>query len=264
MNISLARFQTAMADALQAPHRAPPAEVAEIAAQPGFAVYRNTVTKGCIDALQANFPVVSRLVGDEWFRAAAAVYVRTALPQEPMLSQYGAGFADCLAGFEPAAELPYLADVARLDRFWTEAHCARSEPALAAAALVDCPLSTLGEAVLSPHPAARWAWFTDAPIYTIWSRNREAVFEVRDMDWRGEGVLITRPGEGVRWTALDAAGCAFLDTCAEGATIAMAVEAALRAQTEVDLTKLMATLLEAGAFRDRRLDNASSLEENAI
>lgn len=264
MNISLARFQTAVADALQAPHRAPPAEIAAIAAQPGFAVYRNTVAKGCIDALQANFPAVSRLVGEDWFRAAAAIYVRTASPREPMLSQYGAGFADFLASFEPAAELPYLADVARLDRFWTEAHCARPQPTLAAATLVDCPLDTLGEAVLNPHPAARWGWFADAPIYTIWSRNREAVFEVREMAWRGEGVLITRPDDDVRWRALDAAGSAFLDACAEGATITMAVDAALHAQSEVDLAKLMAALLQAGALCDRRFDNAPSLEENTI
>ena len=28
-----------------------------------FAVYRNTVLKGCIDALQANYPTVGQLVG---------------------------------------------------------------------------------------------------------------------------------------------------------------------------------------------------------
>ena len=40
--------------------------------QPGFAVYRNTVLKGCIDALQANYPTVCQLVGDDWFRAELA------------------------------------------------------------------------------------------------------------------------------------------------------------------------------------------------
>ena len=39
--------------------------------QPGFAVYRNTVLKGCIDALQASYPTVCQLVGEDWFRAAA-------------------------------------------------------------------------------------------------------------------------------------------------------------------------------------------------
>ena len=39
---------------------------------PGFAVHRNTVLSGCIDALAANYPVVAALVGRDWFRDAAA------------------------------------------------------------------------------------------------------------------------------------------------------------------------------------------------
>jgi membrane-bound lytic murein transglycosylase B len=50
----------------------PDATVASLARRPGFAVLRNTVRKACVDALQANFPAVTRLVGDEWMRAAAA------------------------------------------------------------------------------------------------------------------------------------------------------------------------------------------------
>ena len=46
------------------------------AGQPGFAVYRNTVAKACIDALAANYPVVQRLVGDAWFRGMAAAYLQ--------------------------------------------------------------------------------------------------------------------------------------------------------------------------------------------
>ncbi len=151
-----------------------PPEIARLVAQPGFAVYRNTVLKGCIDALQANYPAVSRLVGDEWFRAAAVIYARANLPRQPSLLDYGSDFAAFLATFEPAAELPYLAGVARLDRFWTEAHVARDEPPVAAAAVAGFAAAELGRVVLHPHASARWAWFDDAPIATIWARNRTA------------------------------------------------------------------------------------------
>ncbi len=105
-------------------------EIARLAAQPAFAVYRNTVMKGCIDALQANYPSIARLVGEEWFRAAAALYARSNLPRHPTLADYGADFVGFLAAFAPAADLPYLPGVARLDRFWTEAHTAHDEPPL--------------------------------------------------------------------------------------------------------------------------------------
>lgn len=246
---ALARFQDAFAQALLAsPGTEPAAEMAALAAQPAFAVYRNTVIKGCIDALQANYPVVERLVGEEWFRAAAAVYVRKALPSDPTLLNYGASFADFLARFPPAADLPYLPGCARLDRLWTEAHVARNETALDPAALARLAPEALADFVLRPHTAARWAWFEEAPVYTIWSRNRADRVPDDDIDWRPDGALLTRPRDTVGWLALDAAGCAFLDACAAGATLAGAAEEALRAKDDADISQVMATLLGAGAF----------------
>lgn len=252
---ALARFQDAFARALLAPEAAAAAEVAALTAQPAFAVYRNTVMKGCIDALQANYPAVARLVGDEWFRAAAAIHVREALPADPTLLCYGAKFADFLARFDPAAELPYLLDVARLDRYWTESHAASDADALDPAAVTRLAPEALATTVLHPHPAARWAWFPDAPIYTIWSRNRSGDVPADDLDWQSEGALLTRSHDAVEWHALDAAGCVFLDACAAGGTLAAAAQAALEVNSEADLARLMSTLLGAGAFSDMRCDN---------
>ena len=245
---ALARFQDAFAHALLAPGLTPAPDVGALAAQPAFAVYRNTVVKGCIDALQANYPVVARLVGEEWFRAAAAVYVREALPADSTLLRYGSSFADFLARFEPAADLPYLPGTARLDRLWTEAHTAADEAALDPAAVARLAPEELASVILHPHAAARWAWFEEAPIYTIWTRNRSDRVPDDDIDWRPEGALLVRPRDTVRWIALDAAGCAFLDACAAGATLAGAARAALEAQGNADLARLMSTLLSTGAF----------------
>lgn len=249
--LPLKTFQDGFARALMAAD-APASETPAIAAltsQPGFAVYRNTVMKGCIDALQANYPAVMRLVGEEWFRAAAAVFVRGNLPLEPALVRYGAGFADFLASFEPAAELPYLPGVARLDRFWTEAHIAPDEAPVAAADIARLAHEVLARTVLRPHASARWAWFADQPIYSIWRRSREPNGEdLSDLAWRAEGALIARPHGEVEWSALDAAGCAFLDTCAAGRPLGEAARAALAADAGADLSQLMARLLESGAF----------------
>ena len=255
---ALACFQDAFAQALLSPAASAPAEIAALLAQPAFAVYRNTVIKGCVDALQANYPAVTRLVGEQWLRAAAAIYVREALPAEPALLHYGAGFADFLARFEPAAELPYLPAVARLDRLWTEAHAAADADALDPGTIARLAPGTLGGAVLQPHPAARWAWFAEAPIYTIWSRNRSADAPDGDLAWVPEGALLTRPHDGVRWMALDAAGCAFLDACAAKSTLAAAAQAALAARPDADLAQLMAGLLEAGAFSRMHIASEST------
>ena len=257
---ALARFQDAFAHALLVSNAEPASEVAALAAQPAFAVYRNTIMKGCIDALQANYPAVARLVGEEWFRAAAAIHVQEALPTDPTLVRYGAAFAGFLARFEPAAELPYLPGVARLDRYWTEAHVAPTADALDPASVAGLAPATLAATVLRPHPAARWAWFADAPIYTIWSRNRAAEPFDAEFDWQPEGALLVRPRDCVEWVALDAGGCAFLDVCAAGGTLAAAAQAALDVQGNADLARLMSTLLEAGAFDCSSFNNDQPIE----
>jgi len=245
---TLSHFQDAFSRALLAPQSQAEAVVSALAAQPAFAVYRNTVMKGCIDALQANFPAVTRLVGEEWIRAAAGVHASLSLPAEASLLRYGASFPAFLAAFPPAAELPYLADVARLDRLWTEAHAAADEEALSLAAIAGLTPESLADAVLHPHAAARWAWFPAQPIFTIWRRNREHDDDESEFDWHGEGALLTRPGDSVRWTALDAAACRFLDACARGLPVAQALDAALDADENTNPVRLITGLLEAGAF----------------
>ncbi len=234
---NLARFQDAFVRSLIAP---------ENGGNPALKVYRNTVLKGCIDALQANYPAVARLVGEEWFRAAAAVYARQVPPEVPMLLEYGAGFADFLAGFEPAAELPYLPAVARLDRFWSECHAAADEMPLRAQDLAALAPELLGAMVLKPHAAARWAWFS-VPAFTIWAGNRRespVTGDQPEIEWRGEGALVTRPEDAVQWLELDKAACAFMDACAAGVPLAEAAEAVPAG----DIAGLLARLFAAGAF----------------
>lgn len=258
MNASLARFQNQFSNALTAATSDAAAAACALAHQPGFAVYRNTVHKGCIDALQANYPAVARLVGEAWFRAAAAQFVRAHPASDARMLRYGARFAEFLAGFEPAAELPYLPDVARLDRFWSESHGAADAPALAPAHIAGLAPEALQRCDVAPHPAARWAWFPDQPIYSIWKRNREARGETAELAWCAEGALLTRPGDAVVWSRLDAAGCAFLDACATGGcTFGDAAAAALRAQGDANLADMAATLFNAGALVAPSLNNAT-------
>ena len=245
----LIEFQRGFAAALLGRSTDLPAWIAEVAAQPAFAVYRNGVMKSAIDALQANYPAIVRLVGEEWFRAAAAEFVRLDPPASPMLVDYGIRFADFLRTFEPAGDLPYLPDVARLDRYWTQAHIASNARPLDGTTIAAMDQEALAAAVLVPHPAAQWQWFDAMPIYTLWRCNRTGEAIDDDLDWHGEGALITRPESDVVWQPLCAAGCAFLDACRAGETVSAATLAALAASPTVDLGALMCQLLTCGALQ---------------
>ncbi|WP_217473916.1 DNA-binding domain-containing protein [Stutzerimonas stutzeri] len=251
MSLSLGHFQDAFVEALQgvepAAYDEAEAVIAALAAQPGFAVYRNTVMKGCVDALRANFPTVERLVGGEWFAAAAAVYARRSPPVMAQLIEYGADFADFLQAFEPARELPYLAGVARLDRLWIEAFSAAEQAPLTLAAIAGLAPEQLAGLRLRPTAAARWQWFA-LPVFTIWRCNREQQEVPQLLLWQGEGGLLYRRGERVGWQPLGAGGCAFLDACAAQCSLDEASARALQAQPDLDFNDLLARLFEAGVF----------------
>lgn len=259
---ALGRFQDDFTQALFGIDEATPRSLAGLTAQPAFAIYRNTVIKACIDALQANYPAVNRLVGDEWMRAAAAVYARRCPPALPMLLEYGADFAGFLAGFGPAAELPYLPGVARLDRLWTESHVAADEEPLGQKNIARIADSNFFRLRLKPHAAARWNWCAEAPAYSIWSRNRGDAPDDHEIDWQAEGALLTRPLDTVVWRGLDRSGCVFLDTCAAGGTVAEAAQAALDVDPRISLPQIFTTLLDAGAFNSACIENQNNGLDN--
>ena len=255
---ALSGFQDAFVRALLGDDEELSPAMAAVTSQPGFAIYRNGVMKHAIDALQANYPAVARVVGEEWFRAAAAIYVRKAPPRTPMLIEYGTDFPHFLERFEPAAEIAYVADVARLDRMWTEAHIGPDDAALDPVRIATLSPEALRRAVLRPHACARWAWFDTAPIYSIWAGTRGNAESLAEIDWHGEGALVVRPGASVEWMLLDKGACAFLDRCADGANLERATQAALAANPDTDFSQLMYGLLAMGAIAN--IDQPDEIE----
>ena len=77
-----------------------------------FNVYRNNVFVSLTEALVTRFPVCHALVGDEFFRAMARVFIELSPPRSPVLMTYGDDFGDFIETFPLARPVPYLADVA--------------------------------------------------------------------------------------------------------------------------------------------------------
>ncbi|MEO5843579.1 MAG: DNA-binding domain-containing protein, partial [Caldimonas sp.] len=211
--------------------------------QPAFAVYRNTVAAACIDALAANFPTVLRIVGQDWFNDAAVLFMRCSPSADGRLACYGATFPTFLASFEPARDIPYLHDVARLDRLWTESHLAADEGRLDAGTLARLAPAELADAVLVPHAAARWASFREVPAFMIWQRHRDGLDTGTDIDWHGDNALLTRLDCAVTWRAITRGEAAFLDACSNGTPFG---EAAGHCGDAI--AQALPRLLAAGAF----------------
>jgi hypothetical protein len=213
-----------------------------------FAVYRNNVVVGLIEALQANYPAVCRIVGDEFFRAMARAYVVAEPPCSPILLDYGVDFPNFIAGFESAGPLPYLPDVARIERAWTESYHACDAAPLAAEALAAIPRDCVAAARLTLHPSLR-VITSRFPALTIWRTNvDDGVPRPVDLESGGESALIIRPQADVEVRSLSAGAAEFLAALAGGRNLTDAARSAMGAAPLFDLAANIAALIDAGAF----------------
>ncbi len=134
-------------------------------------VYRNNIYVSLCEALEAIFPAVRRLVGEEFFRAAAHRYIRAHPSAEGNLHGFGKGFARFLEGFAPARELVYLPDVARLEWGCHEVFHGAEHPPLELSKLAAVPPADYGRLRFVLHPASRLVG-SPYPVLRIWRSNR--------------------------------------------------------------------------------------------
>ena len=168
--------QHAFTAALLDPRKAcPPGLISANGADPQsrFVVYRNNVLSSLINALADNYPVAAQLVGEKFFRAMAGVYVQSKPPRSPVMNDYGGDFAEFIEHFEPAASVPYLADVARLERLHVQAwHAADAEPMVEERIVAALSSPTLaGHLKIGLHPSLRLLQSPFA-VVTIWAAHQ--------------------------------------------------------------------------------------------
>ena len=222
-------------------------------ADAGLSVYRNTIAKGRADALAAQFPTVERVVGAAWLAAAANAHGAEHPPRTASLLSYGGDFADWLSQFPPAADMPFLSELARLDYLWSESHLAADAEPLQPDALAGMTPEAFGHHALTLHPATRFAGFGDSTpdLWRALQPPSEAP-EALELGDAPQGLLITRPALETTTTVIGSGELAFLQACEAGHSLADAAVAAVTRQHDLDLSILFARQMTAGVFASLR------------
>jgi len=221
-------------------------------AEKRYNVYRNNVTVSLIAALSSIFPAVERITGEDFFRAMARFHVRETPPVSPLLFEYGRGFPDFIDRYEYAQDMPWLPDVARIERAWLDAYHAADAPALSAEMLGSVPPEQLSTLIFRPHPATRLI-SSAYPAVTIFAMNR-GTGPVGRVEHRSEDGLITRMEDDVTVRLLPPGGAAFLSALLAGECLAAAAAAGLDACPEFNLSGAIGEMMAAGAFSDIELE----------
>jgi hypothetical protein len=238
---SLRELQQGFAAAVLAGDGVPP-PFATVPAESGaerIAIYRRAMFANYRGALGATYPVVKKLVGAPFFHAAVDAFVRAHPSVSGDLNVYGGEFGDFLEGYPPAADLPYLPDVARLEWAVDEASRAADEaasPDAVLAAFSAVAPERLPTLRLTLAPACRLV-LSGYPILRIWQVNQDgAADDARvSLDEGGVAVLVRRDAHGVSLEKIAAGEHAWLAALAAGATLGAAIDAAQAADATFDL-----------------------------
>ena len=240
---SLGEFAAALRD----PARQTPAVLLGVddnAAARGFAVHRNNVAVALTTALAANHPVTAALVGEAFFAAMAQAFFREHPPTSPVLAGCGEVFAPWVACFPPAAGLPYLADMARLERAMVELldHDAeQAVPPETIEASLDAAIAP-GRFHVRLQPALRVLRF-DHGVVSLWLAHRDDEADLAQLDVdRPEHCLLLPDADSVVTVPIDQATAGFITTLLHEGSLDEAAQAWAGAPG-VDITQALGLLI---------------------
>ena len=212
-------------------------------------IYRNNVFYSLADALGDLYPVIRRLVGEEFFRATACSYLRQHPPRHAAMVYLGAEFPRFLHDFEHTRPLAYLPDVARMELAWHRAYHARDAAPLQVTDLQGMAPEELAAARLALHPSLQ---LLDSafPVFRIWQANQEdsAADETIDLRAGSEAVCVCRPEHEVLVHRLAPGEFRFLHALRDGTGLGEALAAAQDLDPEFNSSDYLAQCISGGFF----------------
>ncbi len=207
-----------------------------------LSIYRNTSRTALTNVLRLNYPAVQRLVGEDFFAAAADIFITDEPPRMAWLDFYGAEFPEFLQRFEPAASLPYLADVARLERAVSHALHAADAEVVTPAQLAGLTETAQGSVSFVPHPSIGLL-SAKYPVDAIWravlARDDVALAAI-DLGSGAVWLLIERRAGTIEVTRLDERPWRFAEALFAGHPLSAALELAKSANAPVWLATHLA------------------------
>ena len=211
-----------------------------------FAIHRNNVVHSRVETLRSIFPVVEKLVGTRFFAGLAKAYIERHPLTSPILSKQGEAFAEFIAGFAPAASVPYLTDIARIEWLRLQAYHAEDAIPLPISALAQVSKDRLPGLVIGVHPSLGLVQ-SNWPVFSIWGDSTGLDPETQVDMSEPQAVAIVRPRLTVETYLLPTDGYAFLAKLADGAALGQAAQAAAELVAEFDLSHHLQALFEIGA-----------------
>jgi hypothetical protein len=200
-----------------------------------LAIYRNNLHAGFIKTLGLEFPVIRRLVGEDYFRQLSLAFLGRHPSRSGDLHHVGMAFAGFLGERFAETEYLYLADVARLEWACQECLVAEDSEPLDPQTLRAIPADAYGGLRFTLRPACRLV-HSAFPVMRIWEGNQADAADVKIIDLRsGPDYLVVMRSSRVELCRVPGADFHLLTAFSRGHTLDGALEAALASDPQFDL-----------------------------
>ncbi len=214
-------------------------------------IYQNNIFISLRNALAAVYPVINRLVGDEFFKLLAYEYIKLFPSRSGNLHEFGKHLAQFVITFEPAEDLVYLADVARLEWAYHHVFHAANAPAFDIDKLKQVKNESYGNLIFRPNPASQLIK-SPYPVLQIWQANQitqtsenKTIQDKISLDEGETMLLVIRRDLEVDFQPLTRPEYAFLDACYDNANFFEACDTTMQADPNCVIGELLLKLIQS-------------------
>lgn len=214
-------------------------------------IYANNARVNFRESLEASFPVVLRLVGEEYFHQCAREYQKRFPSMCGDLQYTGTRFPSYLAELHANDEFRYLGDVARLEWLRQETLISADHGPLDFEKLAAVAPSEYAELRFRLHPSVR-LFNSEYPCWNIWQANaaRDGEPEIIDLASGPDRLFLIRKALQIEAHRLSHAEQSFLAAVRDGEGFGRAVEDGVSGASEFSAAAALQRFVLAGAIVD--------------
>jgi len=172
-----------------------------ISSEERIRIYKDNVILTLTDTLKNRHMAVLNLVGEDFFKYMANEFIKQNPSKSGNLDEYGANFYEFIASFQPAANLPYLPDVAHLEWLMHLAYFASDCGAIDKTKLSQVPPEKIDQIKFEIHPSANFI-SSKYPIDNIYNFSLGKLDGEININERGAKILVYRYEYEVKFLSL--------------------------------------------------------------
>lgn len=199
-----------------------------------FVIYQNNYMATLTRVLADLYPLIVKLVGDDFFSYTAKEYIKLYPARTPTLNDYGEYFSHFLAHFQPVKDLVYLSEVAKFEWICHVIYYASEHEKLDKTMLEKIPAEKYDQLHLILNPASQVIKFY-FPILQIIELCEKNSNESVALEEEGINLLIIRRSLEIFLVPLSEAEFVFLQALGSGKVLKDALQDALTVNSNFNL-----------------------------